>query len=327
MVLWNKPCKELEVNRRLKEAKVQQTLQDSSSEELISQAEIEALKRHYGFDKPVFIRYVIWLKNLFVLDLGDSYIYKKPVLTVIMSRFHVSLTFGLVSFVLSYMICIPLGIIKAVSHNSRFDHVSSILVFAGYTTPGFVLGVMLQVFLSGGNFLDLFPLGGIVSDYHDDLNWFGKAFDYVHHMVLPLVCYVIGNFAILTFLMKNSLMSEVNKDYVRTALSKGNSYRQAIIYHAFRNALIPVMTGIGGILTLLFAGSLLIEKCFQYQWHWQVRIRSHCESGLPCCDGDYLTGFVFRVIRTDLIGFCLCFGGSEDQLHQVIFMNIISPQN
>jgi microcin C transport system permease protein len=140
---------------------------------------------------------------------------------------------------------------------------SSLVLFVTYAIPPFMLGILLIVFLSGGSFWDLFPIGGIASDHYDDLSFMGKMLDRIYHFVLPLTCYLIGSFTTLTLLMKNSLLDEIKKDYIRTARAKGLSERVVVMRHAFRNALIPIVTGLGGFLSVFFAGSLLIETIFQ----------------------------------------------------------------
>ncbi len=225
-------------------------------------AEVERLKRIYGFDKPFLTQYFSWLWGIVRGDFGDSYTTYRPVLQEIASKIPISLTFGLTGFILSYLICIPLGIKKALHNNTKFDTISSIIIYAGYSVPGFAMGILLLVFLGGGSFLDLFPLTDIVSDNHEFLPWYGKIFDYAHHMILPVFCYTIQGFAVLTILMKNSLIDELNKDYIRTSIAKGQSYRVVVFKHALRNALIPITTGIGTIFSVFFAGSILIEKVF-----------------------------------------------------------------
>lgn len=228
----------------------------------ISEEEIENIKSYYGFDKPAYLRYFSWLGNVLRLDLGTSYTYEEPVWKVISSKFPISLFFGLTSFLLSYLICIPLGMMKAIKHKSRFDTISSIVIFAGYVIPGYALGIFLILFFAGGSFLDLFPLSGIVSDNFEYLSPFGKVIDFSHHMILPMICYMASEFAFLTMLMKNSLIEEIKKDYMRTALVKGSSFNKAVWRHAFRNSLIPLATRMSEIFTLMFAGALLIEKVF-----------------------------------------------------------------
>ncbi|MBT3235999.1 MAG: ABC transporter permease subunit [Bdellovibrionales bacterium] len=229
----------------------------------ISEEVIEALRKQYGFDKPVHIRYWIWLKNLSRLDFGESFTYEEPVLDVIVSKFPVSLQFGVVSLLLSYLICVPLGVFKAIKHGTKFDLASSFMLFAMYSVPPFMLGILLIVFFAGGSFLDIFPIGELYSDMYEELGFFDKILDRLHHFILPLSCYLIGQFTVLTMLMKNSLLEEIKKDYVRTARAKGVSERKIYLKHALRNALIPIVTGIGGFLMIFFAGSLLLETIFQ----------------------------------------------------------------
>lgn len=243
---------------------------DSSSSSVgqdsgISDEVIEALKKQYGFDKPVHVRYWIWLKNLSRLDFGESFTYEEPVTDVILSRFPVSLQFGLVSLFLSYLICIPLGIYKAIKNGSKSDIFSSFLLFAMYSTPGFMLAILLIVYFAGGNFFEWFPIGELYSDSYDELGFWAQIADRIHHFVLPVICYMIGQFTILTMLMKNSLLEEIKKDYIRTARAKGLTLKIIYLKHALRNALIPIVTGLGSFLTFFFAGSLLIETIFNLE--------------------------------------------------------------
>lgn len=233
-----------------------------SASKSISPEQIAQIQSYFGFDKPAWQRYLDWLWNVIHLDLGTSYTYGLPVWDVISSRFPISLAFGLTSFLLSYLVCIPLGLAKAVKNRSLFDKVSSALIFSGYVMPGYALGILLIIFLSGGSFLDIFPLGGIVSEDFEDLTFTGKIGDVLMHWTLPMVCYMISEFAFLTFLMKNSVLEELGRDYMRTAMAKGLSFRQALVRHALRNALIPIVTRLSEVFTLLFAGALLIEKVF-----------------------------------------------------------------
>ncbi len=229
----------------------------------VSEEVIEALKRQYGFDKPVHIRYLIWLKNISRLDFGESFTYEEPVLDVISSKIPVSLQFGVISLIMSYLVCVVLGVLKAVKHGSTFDFVSSFLLFVFYSIPGFMLAILLIVYFAGGSFFDWFPMGEIYSDNYHELSLWGKITDRIHHFILPLICYMIGSFTVLTMLMKNSLLDEVKKDYIRTARAKGLSEKTVYLKHALRNALIPIVTGIGGFMSVFFAGSLLLESIFQ----------------------------------------------------------------
>jgi len=228
----------------------------------VSTEVLEALKKQYGFDKPMHVRYGIWLKNIATLDFGESFSYEEPVVDVIASKFPVSLQFGIISLLLTYMVCIPLGIAKAVKDGNTFDVVSSFLLMILYSIPPLILAIILRVYLAGGAFLDWFPLGDLYSDEYYDLTTWEKIIDRIHHFVLPLVCYVIGNFTVLTFLMKNSLIEEIKLDYVRTARAKGLPERVVYYKHALRNALIPIATGLASFLGFFFAGSVIIEQVF-----------------------------------------------------------------
>lgn len=228
----------------------------------VSDDVLAALKKQYGFDKPVHVRYGIWLKNIVTLDFGDSFSTEEPVTEVLASKFPVSLQFGLVSLFLTYLICIPLGIAKAVRDGSRFDMVSSVLLMVMYSIPPLILGILLRVYLAGGQWSNWFPLGDLYSDNYFDLTTWEKIKDRTHHFILPLTCYVIGNFTVIAFLMKNSLLEEIKLDYVRTARAKGLNEKAVIYKHALRNALIPIATGLGSFLAVFFAGSILIEQIF-----------------------------------------------------------------
>ena len=223
---------------------------------------LEEMKKFYGFDKPVHIRYLTWLNNIVHLDLGTSYTYQDPVWDVIKSRFPVSIFLGLTGFFLSYLVCIPLGVFKAIRHGSRFDWISSALVFIGYAIPGWALGTALLVFLGGGSFFSVFPLGGFRPQNWESLTLWGKITGQMYHMVLPVLCYMIGSFATQTILTKNSLMENLGQDYVRTAFAKGLDERRVIFVHALRNSLIPIVTGLGHVISLILAGSFLIERVF-----------------------------------------------------------------
>ena len=228
----------------------------------ISQEEIEILKKKLHMDKPLPVAYMYWLKDVLSLDLGESRLHSRNVTELIVEKLPVSLTFGLSGFFLSYLICIPLGIFKAMRHGEAFDIVSSLVIFFTYSIPVFALAVLLLYLFSSGEVFSVFPLGHEVSDDYEHLGTFMKIRDRFEHMFLPVLCYVSGSFAVLTLLMKNSLLEQIARDYVRTAVSRGLSFREAVTRHAFRNALIPIATGFGNNLSLIFAGSLIIELVF-----------------------------------------------------------------
>jgi len=228
----------------------------------VSNEVMEAIKKQYGFDKPAHIRYFIWLKNIVTLDFGESFTYQRPVIQVILDKLPVSLSFGIMSLILIYSISIPLGIAKAVRESGHFDVWSSVMLMVMYSIPPLILGILMRVYLAGGQFLDILPLGELYSDNYFELGFFGKVQDRVLHFIMPLTCYVVNGFTVRTLLMKNSLLEEIKLDYVRTARAKGLDERTVIYKHALRNALIPILTGLGYSLTLFFAGSIIIEQVF-----------------------------------------------------------------
>lgn len=197
-------------------------------------------------------------KGILTGYLGYSDKKGKDVTALYIERLHISVIFGVTSFFLVYLICIPLGIMKAVKHGSKFDVISSFTVFTGYSIPGYILGLVLLVYFGG----EVFPLHGWRSENFDELTLIGKIKDQMWHAFLPLLAYMVGSFATMTVLMKNSLMENLSQDYVRTAFAKGLSEKRVILAHAVRNSLIPLATGIGGFITIFFGGSFLIEKTF-----------------------------------------------------------------
>ncbi len=235
---------------------------NQTSELGVSSQVVEALKKQYGFDKPVYVRYGLWLKNIITLNFGESFSYEEPVTSVIASKFPVSLQFGIVSLLMTYFVCVPLGIAKAIRDGSKFDVISSFFLMILYSIPPLILAILLRVYLAGGAFLDLFPLGDLYSDNYLEMGVWDQIIDRCRHFILPLICYVIGNFTVLTFLMKNSLLDEIRLDYVRTARAKGLAEKSVVYKHALRNALIPIATGLASFLGFFFAGSVVIEQVF-----------------------------------------------------------------
>ncbi len=235
---------------------------DGGKSTQVSQEILDDLAKQYGFDKPVHVRYMIWLKNITRLDFGESFSYQEPAIDVITSKFPVSLSFGLASLILTYLVCIPLGVTKAIKAGSLFDKVSGFILYITYSIPPLVLGIFLIVWFAGGSYFDWFPIGGIKSDNYDDLTTMAKIGDRAYHFVLPLTCYMIGNFTELSMLVRNTMLDVIKSDYIRTARAKGLSNRLVYYKHALRNAMIPVATGLGGFLRVFLAGSLIIETIF-----------------------------------------------------------------
>ena len=224
---------------------------------------IAELEKYYGFDKPAHERFYIMLKNYLKFDFGDSYFKGKKVIELIIEKMPVSISLGLWTTLIVYLISIPLGIKKAIRDGSKFDIWTSTAIIIGYAIPSFLFAIALVVFLAGGSFLDIFPLSGLVSNNWENLNLFEKIFDYLWHMTLPVLSLVIAGFATLTMLTKNSFMDEISKLYVSTAKAKGLSEKKVLYGHVFRNAMLIVIAGFpAAFISVLFTGSLLIEVIF-----------------------------------------------------------------
>jgi microcin C transport system permease protein len=224
------------------------------------------LERQFGFDQPIWKQYCNWAVRDRLGMKMKSYEYpNRTAWELIRSRLPVSVWFGIISFLMSYLVCIPLGIAKALRHGSPFDFGSSIVVFSAYAVPAFAVGMILKMCLSGtvDGLWDIFPIGGFESDAAAAAGGWTLFWDRAYHMVLPVTAYVMTSFALLTIMMKNSLMEQMSADYVRTVLAKGARRSRAIWCHALRNALIPIATGFGGVLGVLFAGSMIIETLFE----------------------------------------------------------------
>jgi microcin C transport system permease protein len=221
-------------------------------------AEIKAL---YGFDKPPVERFWSMIKQYLSFDLGKSFFQNKPVWDLIKEKLPVSISLGLWTFFLTYLISVPLGIKKAVRAGSKFDFWTTLIVLIGYAIPGFVLGVFLLVIFGGQ--LQWFPLRGLTSSNWETLSWGAKIVDYLWHIAMPVTAMVLGSFATITMLTKNAFLEEIRKQYVITARAKGLDERRVLYKHVFRNALLPIITGFpAAFVGAFFAGSLLIETLF-----------------------------------------------------------------
>jgi microcin C transport system permease protein len=269
----------------------------------LSESQIEALKEYYGFDKPVLVSYAIWLGKVVTGDLGVSTRYYDPVWEMIRDRIPVSLYFGILSLLLVYGICIPLGIAKAIRHKSLFDNASSIVVFIGYAIPGWVVGVLLLMLFA--SHWELLPLGGLISDDFEDFSLLGKAFDLARHTVLPLTAYVLGSFTVMTFLMKNTLMDNLAADYVRTAIAKGLPFKKAVFRHALRNSLIPIATSFGNNISVVLSGSFLIETVFNINGMGLLGYESVVERDYPVVLGILVISSLLFMIGNILSDVCV----------------------
>ncbi|MDO6500401.1 ABC transporter permease subunit [Photobacterium sanguinicancri] len=283
---------------------VQSTSTAAGGNNALSDDQIAELNAFYGLDKPVFEAYTEWLSKLVVLDFGESTRYYEPVWDMIAERIPVSAFYGGMTFFISYFISIPLGYFKAMRHGSVFDSSSSILIFVGYALPGYVVGILLITLFS--YHLEWFPMGGFVGDDFDDYETIAEQFkDIMWHAVLPLICYLIGDFATLTMTMKNNLMENLSADYVRTAIAKGLPFKTAVRKHALRNSLIPIASHFGNSLLFFMSGSFLIEVIFNIDGVGLLGYEAIMERDYPVVMGIVAINAVLLMIGNILSDMCV----------------------
>ncbi|MGB3126973.1 MAG: microcin C ABC transporter permease YejB [Pseudomonas sp.] len=252
------------------------------------------IERQYGFDKPLGARLWLMLSSYARLDFGDSFFRGAKVTDLILQKLPVTLSLGFWATLISYLVSIPLGIRKAVRHGSRFDVWSSAAVIIGHAMPAFLFALLLIVVFGGGSLLNWFPVRGLVSENFASLSWAGKVVDYFWHLVLPVSALVIGGFATLTILTKNSFLDEISRQYVVTARAKGFSEKQVLYKHVFRNAMLLIVVGLPQALTaMLFGGSLLIEVIFSLDGLGRLSYEAAVARDYPVVFG---TLFIFTVV-------------------------------
>lgn len=255
---------------------------------------IEELERQFGFDKPVHERFFIMVWDFIRFDFGESYFRNVRVIDLILEKLPVSISLGLWSTFLIYLISIPLGIRKAVNDGNTFDVWTSAVIVVGYAIPGFLFAVLLIVLFAGGSYFDWFPLRGLTSDYWDELNWFMKMADYLWHLILPIAAYTIGGFATMTLLTKNSFLDEIQKQYVVTARAKGLSERRVLYGHVFRNAMLIIIASFpAAFFGIFITGSLLIETIFSLDGLGLLGFESLVNRDYPVVFG---TLFIFSLL-------------------------------
>ena len=263
---------------------------------------IEAIEKQFGFDKPMHIRFLKMLGDYATFDLGTSFFEKRPVMLLIREALPVSISLGLWSTLLIYLISIPLGVAKAARNGSRFDSWSSAVILVGYAVPGFLFAVFLIVLLAGGSYFSWFPLKGLTSNDFETLSTFGKVLDYCWHLALPITAMTVGGFATLTMLTKNSFLDEINKQYVLTARAKGLEDRRVLVGHVFRNAMLIVIAGFPAALVgILFTGALLIEVIFSLEGLGLLGFEAIVKRDYPVIFGT-LFFFTFIGLVMTLIG-------------------------
>ncbi|CAK0774208.1 putative oligopeptide ABC transporter membrane subunit YejB [Gammaproteobacteria bacterium] len=224
---------------------------------------IKELEHQYGFDRPAYERFLLMLRNYLGFNFGTSFYRDRSVVELVIDKMPVSISLGLWTTLLTYLVSIPLGIAKAVRDGSRFDVWTSAVVIVGYAIPAFLFAVLLVVLFAGGSFWSIFPLRGLVSDNWQSLSWGARILDYFYHITLPVLALIVGGFAGLTMLTKNSFLEEINKQYVMTARAKGLTEQRVLYGHVFRNAMLIVVAGFPhAFISILFTGALLIEVIF-----------------------------------------------------------------
>jgi microcin C transport system permease protein len=224
---------------------------------------IKDLERQFGFDKPLHERFLKMMGDFIVFDFGTSFFRDETVIDLVLSKMPVSISLGLWTTLIVYLVCIPLGIRKAVMDGTRFDVWTTTILTIGFAVPSFVMAILLIVLFSGGSFFDIFPLRGLTSENFDELSVVGQIFDYLWHLILPITALVLGGFLSLTMLTKNSYLDQINMLYVQTARAKGLTERRVMYGHVFRNAMLIVIAGFpGAFIGILFTGAMLIEIIF-----------------------------------------------------------------
>lgn len=223
---------------------------------------LEELRKHHGYDKPIWQQYLIMWKNVLTLDFSTSRVDHRPVMDKILEALPYTLGLNLITIFIVYLISIPLGIYSALHDTSRSDQFITFILYILYSLPGFWVALLLLKYFAGGDYFDLFPLGGWRSDGAEQLPWHLQAADLLHHLFLPIVVSVYGSFAFLSRFIKSSFMEALKADYIRTAKAKGLNSRRVVYVHAMRNSMIPLVTLMAGLLPSLFGGSVIIEKIF-----------------------------------------------------------------
>lgn len=259
---------------------------------------IAELEREFGLDKPPVQRFFLMMGNYLVFDFGESFFRSETVLALVWEKMPVSITLGLWSTLIAYIVSIPLGIRKAIRDGSRFDTWTSGLIIVAYAIPGFLFAIMLLVLFAGGSYLQIFPLRGLTSDNFEELSLIGKVLDYFHHIALPVLASTIASFATLTLLTKNSFLDEIKKQYVLTAKAKGLSEGRVLYGHVFRNAMLIVIAGFPALfLSVFVTGSLIIETVFSLDGLGRMAFEATVARDYPIVFGTlYFFGLIGLVI-------------------------------
>jgi peptide/nickel transport system permease protein len=248
---------------------------------VITEEAREQLRKLYHLDKPILVRYGLWLNDIVHLDFGTSFTDHRPVIDKLAERIPISLVFGISSIVFALLIGIPLGLLGGIFQNKPIDRWITFLTLLKYCLPSYVLGILLLTFLGSKDFLDWFPIYGIQSDDYENLGLAQKILDRLHHFVLPCLCYSIGSLAIIVQQQRATFLDALRQDYIRTARSKGLPERVVLLKHAFRNALIPIVTMLGGMIPGILGGAVIIESMFSIPGLGQLAFASLTERDYP----------------------------------------------
>ena len=261
--------------------KIQQLGGEGIKSETVSREVIEQTKKLYGLDKPFHVQYLLWMKRVATFDFGESYKDHRPVIDKIKEALPVTLILNIISIFLIYLISVPLGVYSAIKPDSRTDKVLTLVQFILYSLPSFWVAMILIIYLGGGEYLDIFPVTGIVSEGVRSLSWFHKVGNVLWHLVLPVTVLTYGGFAFLSRFSRAQLLEVIQQDYIRTARAKGLSERKVIFKHALRNALIPFVTMVGTLLPSMIGGSVIVEQIFSIPGMGQLGFESVLSRDYP----------------------------------------------
>lgn len=284
-------------------ANQQQSSQHSIAGNTLSEDQLNQLREYYGFDKPIIESYFEWLGKLLTFDLGNSTRYYEPVWDTIKERLPISIFYGICTLIITYLIAIPLGIYKALKHGEIGDFATSLVVFLGYAIPNYIVAIALLYTFSFH--FEFFPMGGFTSDEFDYLPWQDQVWDIIKHATLPLIAYISGSFAVMTFMVKNALLDNLSAQYVQTAIAKGMSFKQATFRHALRNSLIPLATHFGNNISVILMGSFLIETIFNIDGFGLLGYESLVERDYPVVMGILVISALLTLFGNILSDICV----------------------
>jgi len=278
-----------------------QETQKADAKSQINEQAKKFYKEKFGLDKPIYMQYLIWVKNMLHGDFGNSFKDDRPVIDKIMERLPITITIALLSFMLIYLVSIPIGIYSAARQYSFWDRTTTVILFILYSLPNFWVATLAIVFLCNVEYLKIFPTAGVKSDDYETLTFFGKFQDRFMHLFLPVTIYSLVSFAFLSRQMRSSMLEVIRQDYIRTARAKGLSEKKVILKHALRNSLIPIITLVGGLLPAMVGGSIILETIFSIPGVGQLAIQAIFDRDYPLIMAELLLVSVLTVIGMLLV--------------------------